>query len=57
MPLRNEIIARRMYIIDVEYSEYEADLPSERQKFGFATTAAAAGLGIAASMMHRLGET
>lgn len=47
---RNEIIARRMYIIDVEYSEYEADLTSERQKFGFLTTAAASALGIAATL-------
>ena len=47
---RNEIIARRMYIIDVEYSEYEASLTAERQKFGFATTAAATGLGIASTL-------
>jgi hypothetical protein len=47
---RNEIIARRMYIIDVEYSEYEVSLTSERQKFGFLTTAAAAALGIAATL-------
>jgi hypothetical protein len=50
MFLRNEIIARRMYIIDVEYSEYEESLTSERQKFGFLTTAAAAALGIAATL-------
>jgi hypothetical protein len=50
MYLRNEIIARRMYIIDVEYSEYEASLTSERQKFGFLTTAAASALGIAATL-------
>jgi hypothetical protein len=50
MFLRNEIIARRMYIIDVEYSEYEASLTSERQKFGFLTTAAASALGIAATL-------
>src|SRR4051812_26505615 len=31
MYFRNEIIARRMYIIDVEYSEYETALTSERQ--------------------------
>jgi hypothetical protein len=48
--LRNEIIARRMYIIDVEYSEYEASLTSERQKFGFLTTTAASALGIAATL-------
>src|SRR5262249_26306668 len=41
---RNEYIARRMYIIDVEYSAYEAALTSERQKymFGAATLAEAA---------------
>jgi hypothetical protein len=32
---RNEYVARRMYIIDVEYSDYEAALTSERQKFTF----------------------
>jgi hypothetical protein len=48
--LRNEVIARRMYIIDVEYSEYEASLTSERQKFGFLTAAAASALGIAATL-------
>jgi len=50
MYLRNEIISRRMYIIDVEYSEYEEALTSERQKYGFATTAAATGLGIASTL-------
>jgi hypothetical protein len=48
--LRNDIIARRMYIIDVEYSEYEESLTSERQKFGFLTTAAATALGIASTL-------
>ena len=48
---RNEIVARRMYVIDVEYSEYEANLTSERQKFGFVTTTGAAGLGIASTMV------
>jgi hypothetical protein len=47
---RNEIIARRMYIIDVEYSEYEESLTNERQKVGFFTTATAAALGIAATL-------
>lgn len=50
MSLRNEIIARRMYIIDVQYSEYEANLTSERQKFGFTATTAAAGLAVASSL-------
>jgi len=39
-----------MYIIDVEYSEYEESLTSERQKFGFLTTAAATALGIASTL-------
>jgi len=47
---RNEIIALRMYVIDVEYSEYEASLTNERQKFGFLTTAAATSLGIASTL-------
>ena len=37
---RNEYVARRMYIIDVEYSDYEAALTSERQKFMFGTAVA-----------------
>ena len=32
---RNEYIGRRMYVIDVEYSQYEAALTSDRQKFMF----------------------
>ena len=39
-----------MYIIDVEYSEYETALTSERQKFGFGTSLAAQGLTIASSL-------
>lgn len=50
MYFRNEIITRRMYIIDVEYSEYEAALTSERQKYGFATVATATTLGIASTL-------
>jgi len=33
--LRNEYISRRMYIIDVEYSRYEAGLTSDKQLFSF----------------------
>jgi hypothetical protein len=54
MSIRNEIVARRMYIIDVEYSKYEAALTSERQKLGFATTTAATGLGIASTLVTHL---
>jgi hypothetical protein len=35
---RNEYIARRMYIIDVEYSTYEGALTSERQRFTFGSS-------------------
>jgi hypothetical protein len=35
---RNEYIARRMYIIDVEYSAYEGALTSERQRFTFGSS-------------------
>lgn len=52
--LRNDIIARRMYIIDVEYSDYEASLTSERQKFGFLTTTAATSLAIASTIVTPL---
>lgn len=41
---RNEYIARRMYIIDVEYSAYEAALTSERQMFGMGADVTAAAL-------------
>jgi len=37
MLARNEYIARRMYIIDVEYTEFETALTRERQEFGFIT--------------------
>ena len=39
-----------MYIIDVEYSEYETALTNERQKFGFATSTIAQGLTIASAL-------
>jgi hypothetical protein len=54
MYLRNEIIARRMYIIDVEYSEYESALTNERQKFGFATALTAQGLTLASAVVTPL---
>ncbi|MCK1716178.1 hypothetical protein [Bradyrhizobium sp. 141] len=47
---RNEVIARRMYIIDLEYSEYETALTNERQKFGFGTSVVAQSLTIASSL-------
>jgi hypothetical protein len=48
---RNEYIARRMYIIDVEYSDYEVALTSERQIFGFATSTASNWLGLASTLV------
>src|SRR3989304_2992505 len=38
MFFRNEIVASRMYVIDVENTAYEAALTSERQKFAFASS-------------------
>jgi hypothetical protein len=48
---RNEYIARRMYIIDVEYSEFEVALTRERQQVGFATSLVQQGLNTAASLV------
>jgi len=48
---RNDYIGYRMYIIDVEYSEYEAALTSERQKFGFLTSVGAQGLNTAGALV------
>ncbi len=47
---RNEIVASRMYLIDVEYSAYEAALTSERQKFAFASSVAGQGLNTAGAL-------
>jgi hypothetical protein len=47
---RNEIIAGRMYLIDVEYSTYEAALTSERQKFQFAGSVVGQGLNTAGAL-------
>jgi hypothetical protein len=54
MFLRNEIISRRMYIIDVEYSEYETALTTERQRFGFVTSTVTSSLGIASTLVSPL---
>lgn len=48
--VRNEIISRRMYIIDVEYSQYEASLTRERQEVGFVTSTVAQGLNVAGAL-------
>jgi hypothetical protein len=41
---RNEYIARRMYIIDAEFTEFEAALTKEREEFGFTTALVTQGL-------------
>jgi hypothetical protein len=48
--VRNEIISRRMYIIDVEYSQYEQALTRERQEVGFITSTTAQGLNVAGAL-------
>jgi hypothetical protein len=48
--VRNEIISRRMYIIDVEYSQYEEALTRERQEVGFITSTVAQGLNVAGAL-------
>jgi hypothetical protein len=50
MYFRNEIIARRMYIIDVQYSDYEAALTRDRQVVGFLTSTANQGLTIGSTL-------
>jgi hypothetical protein len=47
---RNEYIARRMYIIDVEYTDYETALTKERQEFGFASAMVSQGLSTAGAV-------
>lgn len=47
---RDEIIGRRMYIIDVQYSDYEASLTRERQLFGFGTSTANQALTIGSTL-------
>src|SRR5439155_12797570 len=48
---RNEYIARRMYIIDVAYTEYEAALTHERQQFGFVSAVVAQSLSTAGAIV------
>lgn len=47
---RNEVIARRMYIIDVQYSEYEGSLTRDRQLTGFLTSIANQGLSVGSTL-------
>jgi hypothetical protein len=47
---RNNFIAERMYLIDHEYTEYEARLTHERQDVNFGTAAAGTALNTAAAL-------
>lgn len=49
--IRNQVITARMYIADLEYSEYEARLTKEMQTEGFLATAAVLGLTGAGSLI------
>lgn len=50
MRFRNEYIARRMYVVDLEYTEFETGLTSERQEFGFGSAVVAQGLSTAGAV-------
>lgn len=49
--IRNEILAQRMYAIDIQYTVYEASLTREGQEIGFGATTAAEGLTTAATLV------
>jgi len=49
--IRNEIITRRMYAIDVQYTQYENALTREGQEIGFGALTAATGLSTAATLV------
>jgi hypothetical protein len=49
--IRNEIITRRMYAIDVQYTQYENALTRERQEIGFGSLTSASGLSTAATLV------
>jgi hypothetical protein len=49
--IRNEIIAQRMYAIDVQYTLYENALTRETQEVGFGALTAAEGLSTAATLV------
>ncbi len=48
--IRNEIIAQRMYAIDVQYTQYENALTREGQEVNFGTLATAGALGTASTL-------
>lgn len=49
--VRNEILARRIYAIDLQYTEYESALTHESQRLGFAALTSAQGLTTAAALV------
>jgi hypothetical protein len=49
--IRNEIIAQRMYAIDVQYTQYETALTREGQEIGFGALTTATGLSTAATLV------
>ena len=49
--VRNEIIAERMYAIDVQYTQYENALTREGQEVNFATLTTAGALGTASTLV------
>ena len=49
--IRNEIITRRMYAIDVQYTQYENALTREGQEIGFGALTTATGLSSAATLV------
>jgi hypothetical protein len=48
---RNDLIAARMYAIDINYTNYEANLTRERQGVGFGASAATIGLATASTLV------
>ena len=50
MRFRNEYVARRMYIIDLAYTEFETALTRERQEFGLGSALTAQGLSTAGAV-------
>ncbi|MEH2622719.1 hypothetical protein V1292_000774 [Bradyrhizobium sp. AZCC 1719] len=48
--IRNEIIAQRMYAIDVQYTQYETALTREGQEVGFGALTTAGALGTASTL-------
>ena len=49
--IRNDIIARRKYVIDANYSAYEAEFGWQNQGFGFAADTASLGLNTAGTLV------